>query len=63
MNEKAKNILSALIAIAIVGFVVFAVLYWIIKDNLRVAIQTAVAVAIAGWLAPVLVKYFWKGKK
>ena len=58
-----KNILSALIAVIIVGFIVFAIMYWLLNEDLKGAIEIAVAVAIGGLLAPVLVKYIRKGKK
>ena len=63
MSERMKNILSAFIAVIIVAFIVFAIMYWLLKEDLSGAIKIAVAVAIGGWLAPILVNYIRKRKK
>lgn len=57
-----KNILSALIAIILVGFVFFSVLHWLFKWDINRAIGTAIAGAIGGFLAPLIVKSFRKAK-
>jgi hypothetical protein len=62
MNEKTKNTLSILLAVILIWLLLFSVFYWIFNQGLRESIQVAGAAAIAGWLAPILVKKIRKEK-
>jgi|GEM_PF-4853914 len=62
MSVRTKNIVSVLLAIIIVWFLFFAILYWIFDQGLRESIEVAGAGSIGGWLAPILVNYIKKRK-
>ena len=60
MSDKLKNIISLLLAILIVGFFLFALMYWVFGLSFNNALDAAIAGTLAGFLAPYLVKYFNK---
>jgi len=58
MNNKTKDIMSISLALIIVAFVIFAVMYWLFNEGKESSIRVAIAATVAGLVAPVLAKYF-----
>jgi uncharacterized membrane protein YjjB (DUF3815 family) len=63
MNEKFKNNLSLFLALLIVGSTVFAIMYWLVKEEFISSVSSAIAATLGGWLAPLVLSYFKKNLK
>ncbi len=60
MNNKRKNIVSLVLSILTVGFLLFALMYWLFGFSYNNAIDAAIAGTLGGFFAPYLMKYFNK---
>ena len=60
MSDKLKNIISLLLAILIVGFFLFALMYWVFGLSVNSSLDAAIAGTLAGSIGPYLGKYLKK---
>lgn len=55
--------MSLFLALMIVGSIVFAIMYWLVKEDLSSSVSVAIAATMGGWLAPVVLNKFKKKLK